>query len=69
MKKHEVWLRKKGLGPFIDNRPAFLTTCDWGRNGLSEDVFVKTICPKCSNRVECEGYFQPLAKALESALT
>ena len=69
MKKHEAWLRKKGLGPFIDNRPAFLNDCDWGRNEMCEDVFEKTICKACVNRTPCSYYFERLSITLESALT
>jgi len=61
MTNHEEWLRKQNLGGFIDNRPAFLNSCDCNGDNM-EDVCKPG---RCVHYEECRKYFQPLADALE----
>ncbi len=58
MEKHEKFLRSQGLGHFIDDMPDFLKDCDY-------DDKKPELCQLCPMKVECDKYFQPLAKALE----
>lgn len=61
MNEHEEWLRKQNLGRFVDDRPAFLNSCDCDGNNM-EDVCKPD---RCAHYEERRKYFQPLADALE----